>query len=444
MASNVSKQIVIIGGGIIGCTTAYYITKLDAPNGTSSTGSTVTVIEASKNGVAQGASGKAGGLVAKWAYPKSLAGTSFEEHEALAEAHDGGNRWGFRYVECGTWVGKADPVSDDPDAGSEGPMKVRVKKTAELDTALQAVFSKTRAQKGLPEGLNWVKEENTGRYSPMAERGETAQVHPYLFTTSMMDLAAERGAKLIAGRATSINQSEKQVTGVTYIDNVTQESITIPATHVVVCAGPWSASLVPKLPMSATRVHSIVIHPKPEAEISPYVLFADVMLPSGESVTPEIYARPNNEVYACGPGDDEPLPATVDEVEVHAPACDSLWARVAGISNELREGRLDTKQSCYLPHIDTSTGPVVGQMKKLKGLLVATGHSCWVRESSARPWVVANTEVNDAQGICNAPGTAKAIAESIAESYTWGYTDSSLTPAQVVPGIESSDEEDDD
>lgn len=54
------------GGGIIGCTTAYYITR--HPRYDPSKHS-VTLIEASK--IAGGASGKAGGLLALW-------GNSFE------------------------------------------------------------------------------------------------------------------------------------------------------------------------------------------------------------------------------------------------------------------------------------------------------------------------------------------------------------------------------
>ena len=75
MASNKPHNIVIIGGGIIGCTTAYYLSC--HPGFTSST--TVTILEASAHGAAQGASGKAGGLVAKWAYPRELVDVSFRE-----------------------------------------------------------------------------------------------------------------------------------------------------------------------------------------------------------------------------------------------------------------------------------------------------------------------------------------------------------------------------
>jgi glycine/D-amino acid oxidase-like deaminating enzyme len=77
MSSNIQepRNIVIIGGGIIGCTTAYYISR--HPSFSSST--SVTILEASAHGAAQGASGKAGGLVSKNAYPEELVRISFQE-----------------------------------------------------------------------------------------------------------------------------------------------------------------------------------------------------------------------------------------------------------------------------------------------------------------------------------------------------------------------------
>lgn len=59
----------------MGCTTAYYISR--HPSFLPST--RVTILEASKHGVAQGASGKAGGLISKNAYPDELVGVSFQE-----------------------------------------------------------------------------------------------------------------------------------------------------------------------------------------------------------------------------------------------------------------------------------------------------------------------------------------------------------------------------
>ena len=59
----------------MGCTTAYYISR--HPSFSPST--RVTILEASENGAAQGASGTAGGLVSKNAFPQELVGLSFRE-----------------------------------------------------------------------------------------------------------------------------------------------------------------------------------------------------------------------------------------------------------------------------------------------------------------------------------------------------------------------------
>lgn len=88
------NHIVIVGAGIIGRTSAYYLSrhpavaiKRDSP---SSELTRITIIEASKGGPAQGASGKAGGLVARWAKHEKLARLSFEEHVRGV----GGGTWG--------------------------------------------------------------------------------------------------------------------------------------------------------------------------------------------------------------------------------------------------------------------------------------------------------------------------------------------------------------
>ncbi|KAL1660090.1 FAD dependent oxidoreductase [Schizophyllum commune] len=386
------KHIVIIGGGIVGCTTAYYIAH--HPSFSPGTDK-LTVLEASKHGVAQGASGKAGGLVARWAYPKEIVNVSFEEHVKLAEQHNGKDRWGWRFVNCGSWEGRGDTDALDSGSGvGQGGKRKSLEKTLGLNPK---DAPHTRKSKGLPDDLLWVDEGLTDTYSPMAPTGHTAQVHPYLFTTSMMELAKEKGAELVLGRATGVEQKAGQVTGVSYIDNESRESKTLSATHVILSAGAWSPRVVDELPITGTRAHSVTIHPQPGVTIAPYVLFTEITLPVGARprlVTPEIYARPDNEVYACGPGDDSALPDTVDEVQVDQEACESVWKHVASISQPLREGKVDKRQACFLPVVSAGGGPIVGEATSIaKGLYIATGHTCW--------------------GICNAPGTAKALSELI-------------------------------
>ncbi|TRM66895.1 FAD dependent oxidoreductase [Schizophyllum amplum] len=387
-----SRNIVIVGGGIVGCSTAYYIAN--HPSFTKGTDK-ITVLEASKHGIAQGASGKAGGLVARWAYPKELVNVSFEEHVRLAEEHNGKDRWGWRFVNCGSWEGRGDVCAVDSGTGvGQGGKRKSLEKTLGLNPQ-DAPHS--RKSKGLPDDLLWVEEGLTDTYSPMAATGHTAQVHPYLFTTSMMDLAREKGADLILGRATGVEQKAGHVTGVTFVDNDTGDTKTLSATHVVLSAGAWSSRVLSELPITKTRAHSVTIHPQPGVTIAPYVLFTEITLPKGarsQTVTPEIYARPDNEVYACGPGDDSALPATVDEVQVDEAACESVRKHVASISPALREGTVDKRQACFLPIVSAGGGPIVGEAAGIaKGLIIATGHTCW--------------------GICNAPGTAKALSELV-------------------------------
>ncbi|KAJ8094381.1 hypothetical protein AAF712_005754 [Marasmius tenuissimus] len=400
------RDIVIIGGGIIGCSTAYYLSR--HPSFSSTT--TIKVIEASTHGVAQGASGKAGGLVAKWAYPPELVKVSFPEHLKLAKEHNGKERWGFRFTQCGSWEGTGH--SSKVQNGKRAEKSLEKTLGLEEGTKSSAGNSKSRRSKGLPEDLLWVEEHLTEEYAPMAPDGHTAQVHPYLFTTSMMDLAKEKGVELVQGRVTSILREEGKVTGVLYQPPGSSDKETLPASDIILTAGAWSPSLVPSLPIDGTRAHSITIHPDPSITISPYALFTSIQLPTG-IVTPEIYARPGNELYACSGGDDLPLPDTVDEVQVDSSACEALHRSVCSISQEIQNGKVNKRQACYLPVVRSGGGPIVGPAPKIAdGLFVAAGHTCW--------------------GICNAPGTAKILAELVMEGKASSANIKSLQPSRFL------------
>ncbi|KAG9904505.1 hypothetical protein KCU78_g14492, partial [Aureobasidium melanogenum] len=91
------KNIVIIGGGIIGATSAYFLTHHPSYNPEKHK---VILLEATK--IAGGASGKAGGLLALWAYPSSIVPLSYKLHKQLAEKYGGDERWGYRQVHCGS------------------------------------------------------------------------------------------------------------------------------------------------------------------------------------------------------------------------------------------------------------------------------------------------------------------------------------------------------
>ncbi|ROV94795.1 hypothetical protein VMCG_08861 [Cytospora schulzeri] len=459
------RDITIIGGGIIGCCTAYFLTRhplysptthritlLEAAS-TSSGGRTEDSItdaatladpegagsahppqgrNSAHDGIAGGSSGKAGGLLALWAFPSNIVPLSFGLHDELAKEHGGASRWGYRrcyasQVECkarlpGGMIGKGSAgAASEAGAQGGGDDGSSEAVTRGLHKDYRSTIKRLK-NIGAPEDLDWLDtEESLEAYENMGTPANTAQVHPELFTRSMAQLAEDAGVKIITGaRVTAINKdsssgsSKGRVQSVSYVKEGSEEEQVLPTTDVVVAAGPWTPRLLPNVPVTASRAHSVVIKtPKP---VSPYALFTSILLPAGfpdgpsssssnnnnnknkpavlkrsKMVEPEIYARPDGTAYACGPTDsDVPLPLTSAGVEVDRARCDDIVRQVGGVSDELgRDGEVLARQACYLPQ----GGPFIGRVPGYEGgdVVVAAGHTCW--------------------GIQNAPGTGKLVSE---------------------------------
>ncbi|PLB49411.1 fad NAD binding oxidoreductase [Aspergillus steynii IBT 23096] len=406
--ANERRDIVIVGGGIIGCCSAYYLTR--HPSFDPSRHS-VTLIEASE--IAGGASGKAGGLLAQWAYPSNIVPLSYKLHAELAKEHGGKDRWGYREVNCGQLIAKGRPLNEKKEApGGEAGSSVSLQKRS------ADALGKLKSAR-VPQDLDWIEPELLRGYESMSDPGETAQVHPYLFTTSIAKLAEEKGANITLGSVSSIGYSGDAVESVSYTDKKSGEAHTIPATDVVVAAGPWTSSILPDAPISATRAHSVVI--RPTRPVSGYTLFTNIEIPANFDpakpsrptvAQPEIYARPDDTVYACGEGDHVvPLPATTADVEVDEKRCQDIINEVGSVSDELRDGQICARQACYLPNVTMRGGPLVGHAGA-KGLYLAAGHTCW--------------------GIQNAPGTGKVISEFVFDGQAKSAKISSLDPRNYL------------
>ncbi|KAH3685483.1 hypothetical protein WICPIJ_003551, partial [Wickerhamomyces pijperi] len=91
LRSKGKTHIIIVGAGIIGVCTAYYLTK--HPDFNKDTHH-ITIIESRR--VAGGASGKAGGLLALWAFPQQIVPLSFKLHQELSDEYNGEEEWGYR------------------------------------------------------------------------------------------------------------------------------------------------------------------------------------------------------------------------------------------------------------------------------------------------------------------------------------------------------------
>lgn len=367
-------------------------------------------------------------MLGLWAYPANIVPLSFRLHEELAREHNGAKEWGYRRVNVGQIEVKAEgKVSRKTNGTSKGPVdisgeQVEARNTGDSNVTGQekqdpaAVSLQKRSQAalkllrrvGVPDDLDWVVPETTQGYEGMGTTANSAQVHPYHFTKTMARLAEEAGVKIITGaRVTSINSSrsmsndrdrvppvERQSTlgSITYRSSDGQ-SHELPASHTVLAAGPWTQRLLPSAPISGLRAHSVTI--RPSRPVSAYALFTSITLPGGRAhATPEIYARPDAEIYACGEGDTlVPLPKTTEDVVVDQSRCDTIVEQVGHVSEELRDGEVTTRQACYLPVCEGSGGPYIGEVREMKGLILAAGHSCW--------------------GIQNGPGTGKLVSEII-------------------------------
>lgn len=398
------------GGGIIGCSIAYFLTR--HPDFSPSK-HRITILEASQ--IAGGASGKAGGLLALWAFPSNIVPLSYKLHAELAKEHDGKGRWGYREVNCGQLMAEGRPKRA---TGKEGSGDSAHGKGVSLEKRSEKATATLKAA-GIPEDLDWFDPKTLKGYEEMSDAGSTAQVHPYLFTTSMAKLAEEKGAKITLGSVTKIDHSSDQVKAVVYTDKATGASKTVQATDVIVSAGPWTSRVFPPAPIEALRAHSVVI--RPTRPVSAYTLFTDITLPAHPekpsrrappSVTPEIYARPDDTVYICGEGDTiVPLPETTADVEVDESRCQDIIDASGSVSNELRDGEVTIRQACYLPNVATGRGPLIGKTG-INGLYLATGHTCW--------------------GIQNAPGTGKLISEFVFEGQAKSANIGSLDPRKIL------------
>ncbi|KAF2742923.1 FAD dependent oxidoreductase [Sporormia fimetaria CBS 119925] len=410
MASESGKRnIVIIGGGIIGSTTAYFLSHHPSFNRERDS---ITLLEATE--IAGGASGKAGGLLALWAYPECIVPLSYRLHKELSDKHNGPERWDYRALHSGELNAA---VSSNPASkpASTNPAISLQKRTPEALSHLQKA--------NIPPDLDWITPSSILSYEEMGDPSNTAQVHPYKFTTSMAELAFGAGVKIVYGSATSIAQKDGAVESVMYTPRGTDGTETLRADTVILTAGPWTRSIWPSAPIEALRAHSVVI--EPPRPVSAYALFTSISLPSSCSstskisrrakekkiVTPEIYARPDSTVYACGTGDTLiPLPTSTDLVQVDQARCDEIIEQVSAISPELANGIVKKRQACYLPNVEGGGGPLVGETN-VKGLFIGAGHTCW--------------------GIQNAPGTACVLSEMIWEGVVRSAGCAELDPRGV-------------
>lgn len=245
----ISKRVVVCGGGVIGVCTAYFLAKK---------GIAVTLVE--KSAVACAASGKAGGFLAfDWCDGSPvapLARASFNLHRSLSEELNGVESYGYRPL-----------------------------------TTLSLTVTESKPGSGglgLPDWVNGPAKSP----STIGTTQTTAQVHPQLFTRKLLSTATEKyGVEVVIGKLEEVRVESGRV------DSVVLEGGRVIDTDTVVLAmGPWSSKfelLSSIFRVYGTKAHSIVLEPKEPNAITPHALFLTYRpAHGGEALDPEVYPRP--------------------------------------------------------------------------------------------------------------------------------------------------------
>jgi glycine/D-amino acid oxidase-like deaminating enzyme len=312
------RAVVIAGGGIIGTCTAYYLSKH----------SNLDIILIESVGIASGASGKAGGFISKdWHHKptESLGFLSFELHQQLATLFNGELNWGYRRL-------KAISVNT----------KYNVKRVGKSE-------------------CDWIDKEIIVDSEILGDESTIAQCHPYQFTNFILEQAKKDGVSVLKDHVTRIEKGK-----VYYTANGQENALD--CDDIIVCAGPWTSTILSQVKIQALKAHSITI--ATEQTLSPFAVFSEMKMESGHGA-PEFYAR-KNEVYVCGEAYAVDVPTDASLVLPEPEKCEKLIKFAHGLSKQLR--KIDVRQACLLP-VSECDVPLVGKVSD--GIYVAAGHGCW-------------------------------------------------------------------
>jgi glycine/D-amino acid oxidase-like deaminating enzyme len=357
------RHVIVCGAGVVGASVAYFLARR---------GVRVTLVE--RSGVACAASGKSGGFLAlDWCDGSPvgpLARASFALHAELAR--ELGADYGYRRMDTFMLAAR--------EHGAR-PGEHRVPAPPWLDGAGTVIDAIGSVQ-------------------------TTAQIHPARFTDALVDAARARGAALTLGAVEGVLRRGGAVSGV-IVGGAAVES-----DAVVLAMGPWTAHAARWLalpPVHGLKGHSVTLA---VPGVPAHALFVDYRLADGQRLEPEIFPRPDGQVYVCGMADPSPLPSSPEAVSVSDEAC-AVLARAAGrVSTLLAAARVTARQACYRPVTDDGL-PLIGAVPGAAGAFVATGHGPW--------------------GMLNAPATGRALAELIVDGAASSVDLRPFAPARQAP-----------
>lgn len=328
-----SKNVVVLGAGVVGCAAAYYLAR---------DGADVTIVE--REAVGSGASGFAVGLLNPLmgtGIPgpmAPLAERTFQMHKAL-------------------WpeIKKASGVDLQP---REMP-HLQLCFTAEDVRQAQVDMARWDATEGF--SAEWLDPDQVRkldlRISPLLIGAVLLRhiwvLDSYRLTLALLQSAKALGATLIHGEASGIESTGGQVTGVRV------HGKTLACDAVVIALGPWSGQaltgmehVLPVLPLKGQ-----ILHLEAPAEPFRYHL-------AGPG---QIVHKADGLVWIASTEEEAGFDVSLTEA-----ARDTLMARAVKMVPSLAELKLVRQTACIRP-ITPDRQPIVGNVPNMSGAYLATG-----------------------------------------------------------------------
>ncbi len=370
-----SSHVVIIGGGIVGCMTAYFLTEQRR--------NSVTIIEA--EGIASGASGYSAGILTPYSGSNdpgllSLSPAALDIHAHLAQnlPEITGIDHGYDlnpYLRCAF--------------GETGFTEARTFKDERIEEGHHAEWLTGDEAR---EVCNWLSDEVEGACATSIE----PTVDSRRLTQSAFKAAAKAGAALVENRATGLNSHGGRVTGVELADGSSVE-----ADAVVLAMGPWtglaSEWIDAEIPVAPQKGELLYMHHAAE----------DPAFKGDDKPSAGMHNMDDGGVILPRRLSRTVLGATKEERgfdrDPSSYARDFILPRVARLSNRITADSVTDHTACLRP-MPADGRPLVGLAPGWDDVYIASGH-----------W---------SEGIHYGPLTAKWLADVI----TTGSSEYDLSP----------------
>jgi len=418
---------IILGGGIIGLSTAYYLSLLEPELAASHQ---IHIIDSASN-LLLSASGYAGGFLAKdWFNPNvsSLGELSFRLHKELADANDGSKNWSYM---------PSIAYSLAIEARGVGGKKVRGEDWLLEGTSRAGVARTNRdGQRAIPTGdgadrsemLNvdgtpaWFTKQIGGTLELLDGEGGCAQLEPRYLCQWLIEECKANGIKIHMNCVAThvIKGEDGKVKGLKVKKDT--EIFDKHCKNIVISAGAWTPRVFKKLfPDSKLRIqieplagYSIVVHsPRYSKPILDPLRHGEN---ASAGVSHAIYCAPTEkwafapEAYSRVPGDSKPeiwagglndsamqLPETADGTPalIDKEKAEELRSAIIAMTGLSQEGddltiddlEIKRESLCFRP-ISKSGSPVISkvpanvlghdiEMAEDGGVYIASGHGPW-------------------------------------------------------------------